>query len=338
MIISKAERQLIAQKEMAEMEAMMQEGAATPTQSSDDSPEGSPERASEGTTEQAFQELEAPDTSDVVDPFGQDEQTEPVQDLAYWKDRALVSEKRFNVSKPKYDSNIYKLRTENSQLLAEKIELAKQLNQLRQASRAESPAESILDSKQIVDVLGQETADAIRKSIETTNARVDAQAKSQAERDIAEAEARLKITNERKYNDFLRDLSELVPDQAVINKDPKFIEYLRQPDEHLGVERFELLREAEGKGNATRVASFFKSFKKASKQAPGDSINKRIAPNSKASPTTDLHTNTGGKISAKYIDKFFADVNKGVYKGRYKEQQAIQSKIDEAYMSGNITN
>jgi hypothetical protein len=331
----KAQRQLAAQAEMAEMEALMQAGPADPTQSSEDRTEGSPDVPFKETAEQAFVAPEA-----VVDPFASTQTQEPVQDIAYWKDRALVSEKRFNVSKPKYDSNIYKLRTENSQLQADKIALSKQVNTLRQTAVATqtSPVDNMLSSKQVVDVLGQETADAIRQSIVDTNARVDAQATAQADKEISDAEARLKTSVDARYNEFIRVLTELVPDQGVIDKDPAFIAYLKEPDEHIGVERFELLREAEKAGNAARVASFFNGFKKIAKKAPGDSINKRIAPDSTASPTTDLHTNTGTKISAAYIDKFFSDVTKGLYKGKYTEQMAIQAKIDEAYMAGNITN
>ena len=331
----KAQRQLEAAKEMAEMEALMQEGEAAPTQSSEVSTEGSPDVAFAETAEQAFV---APEV--VVDPFASTQTQEPVQDIAYWKDRALVSEKRFNVSKPKYDSNIYKLRTENSQLQVDKIALSKQVNTLRRTATATqtSPVDNMLNSKEVVDVLGQETADAIRQSIEDTNARVDTQVTAQANKEIIDAEARLKTSVDARYGEFIRVLTELVPDQGVINKDPAFIAYLKESDEHIGVERFELLRETEEKGNAARVASFFNGFKKIAKKAPGDSINKRIAPDSTASPTTDLHMNTGTTISAAYIDKFFKDLDRGVYRGRYKEQQAIQGAIDKAYMGGNITN
>lgn len=318
-------RQAKQAEEIAELEKLMREGEQSPTQSPEGKTDGSPEVAFEGNTEQ---ELEASKVK------------EPVQDIDYWKNRALVSENRFNVSKPKYDSNIYKLRTENSNLQADKISLSKQLNELRQTivSSNPSPVSEMLSSKEVVDVLGKETADTIRQNILDTNAKVDAQEKRIADKEIADQETKLSQSVDTRYNTFMGMLTDLVPDQAVINKDPKFIEYLKEPDENIGVVRFELLREAEKAGSAARVASFFKAFKKLTKQQPGDSINKRITPDSQSASTTDLHTDTSGKISATYIDKFYNDVSRGKYKGKYSEQMAIKADIDKAYLAGNITN
>lgn len=311
-------------KETAELEKLMQEGS-DPTQSHEVETEGSPEVKTEGIAEQ---ELAPSETK------------EPVQDIDYWKNRCLVSEKRYNVSKPKYDSNIYQLRTEKANLEAEKIALSKQLNELRQSIATKRPdkVSDMLNKQEVVDVLGQETADTIRKSIADTHARVDEQEKRMADKEIADQEKQLAQSVDKRYNTFMGMLTELVPDQEVINKDPKFIEYLKDVDENIGVVRFELLREAEKAGSATRVASFFKAFKKLSSQRPADSINKRISPDGRSVDVTDINTNTGGKISAAYIDQFFSDLNKGLYKGRYSEQIAIQKSIDEAYSAGNITN
>jgi hypothetical protein len=318
--VTKQERLL---RESAELEKLMQEGQ-DPTQPPEVKTEGSPEVKTEGITEQ---ELAA------------QQNKKPVQDIDYWKDRCMVSENRFNVSKPKYDSNIYKLRAENANLQADRIAISKQLNELRQSIASKRPDEvsDMLNKQEVVDVLGQETADTIRKSIADTHARVDAQEKRIADKEIADQENRLAQSVDTRYNTFMSMLTELVPDQEVMNNDPKFIEYLKGVDEDIGVVRFDLLREAENAGNAARVASFFKSFKKlANKAAPADSINKRISPDSQSVDTTDINTNTGGKISAAYIDKFFLDLNKGRYKGRYSEQIAIQKAIDKAYSAGNI--
>ena len=317
----KAARQATGLNEIEELEKLMQEGSPEPTQSPEVKPEGSPEDKTEGI---AGQELSA------------QAKQEPVQDLTYWKERALQSEQRYNVSKPKYDSNIFRLRTENANLEAEKVQLYKQLNELQQSlSKDASPVTDMLTSKQVVDVLGKETADTIRQNILDTNARVDAQEQRLRDKEIADQEERLNTSVDARYNQFINTLTELVPDQAVLNKDPKFLEFLQQPDANIGVIRFDLLREAEKAGHAARVASFFNEFKRLNKVGPADSINKRISPDSKSVSTTEINS-TGGEISTKYIDKFFEDVRKGEYKGRYKEQMAIQASIDEAYIAGKI--
>ena len=306
-------------KEIAEMEKFLQEGEE-PTQPSEKVAKGSPDAS---VTELAEQ------TEHI--------EKEPVQDLEYWRNRATVAENRFNTSKPKYDSNIFNLRKEITQLQQDKIGLFKTVNELKQSIQAKSPkAIDLFSQREVIDVLGQETVSAISENLRETNDRLAKyEAAAEAKR-LKDEEDKLARDVNLRYNSFIQTLSELVPDQDVLNKDPGFLEYLRQVDPDIGVLRFDLLREAEYNGNAARVASFFKGYKATKKATPKDSINKRITPDSTGLGADIDAKPTGKQISMDFIDKFYHAVNKGKYRGRHKEQLAIQAQIDQAYISGNI--
>lgn len=298
-----------------------QEGSEEPTQSSEVNNEGSP---SESTNETAEQPKVKEDTE--------------VDTLVYWKDRALKAEQRYNVSKPKYDSNIFKLKQENIELQKSRVELSKALNKLRQATSSESTSDKFdkLFDKQTIDVLGQKTVDSIKEAIKSTNDRVDKQEQDRTQDQIKATEKDIADRVVADYNVFLTELTRMVPDQEVINSDPEFIKYLQGTDEFSGKVRMNLLKKAEAEREASWVAKLFLDYKKTKQvKEPTDSINKRIAP-SKDGSTTVHDITDNGKVTMAFVDKFYNDVTKGVYKGRYNEQMEIEKQIDQAYLSGNL--
>jgi len=283
-------------------------------------------------------------SSEVAEVITEQEVVQPTEikaeedTLEYWKGRALTAEQRYNVSKPKYDSNIYQLKQENLQLQRDRVELQKSLNQLRQAtSKKEDTLDELFD-KQTVDVLGQKTADAIKNSIKETNARVDKQEESAADAKVAADEAKIQSQINSDYDTFIADLTRMVPDQAELNTDKLFHKYLEGVDEVSGKIRWDLLRQGQSVGQAKWVAQIFMDYKESLKEkkvTPVDSVNKRIAPTKDGATSVQDITNAG-KVTMEFVDKFYNDITHGVYKGRYKEQMAIEAQIDKAFIEGNL--
>lgn len=322
---SKIVRMSALDKEIEELTKAAQEGSEVevkePTQSSEETNEGSLSEESKETAEQP-----------------KEEKTEVKEDtLEYWKDRALVAEQRYNVSKPKYDSNIRKLKQENIGLQQSRIALQKELNETKQAiaSKEVDKLDAMFD-KQTVDVLGEKTAETIKQSIRETNDRVTAQEAAAKAAKLAADEAKVADSITGEYNIFLDELTKIVPDQSELNSDKGFLDWLDKPDELTGRIRFSLLSGAERVMDAGRVAQFFLDYKKSLvKPEPKDSVNKRIAP-SKDGATSVQDIGDNGKVSIAFINNFEKEVRQGLYKGRHAEKVAIENQIDQAYITGNL--
>lgn len=305
-------------KDIADLEGLMRQKVEEPTESTEEEESGSPEEAPEVIAQQ------------------EEQSKEPVRDLKYWKDRCLVSEQRFNVTKPKYDSNIFKRKQENIELQGRVIKLSKSLNEANQllASKKVSNLDKLMDEES-VDVLGESVAGKMTAAIKETNDRVAEQERKLRDKELLDSERKLKFDIDSTYEKFMGKLNRLVPEQVQINNDPKFIEYLKGVDEETGDIRFDLFRGAESNKDAGRVAHFFNQFK-ARQVVPKDSVNKRIAPSTEGSDAESNINPDAGKMKMSFIKRFYHEVNKGKWKGRHTEKEAMVERIDGAMASGQI--
>jgi chromosome segregation ATPase len=308
----------------AEVEALEaeQKGQTDPTQST----EVKEEESSSEVTEVIAEQKEVKETKEEV-----------VQDLQYWKDRSNQFENRWKVSKAKYDSNIFKMKQENLSLKNVNIEVKKKLNQVLQAQAASKPSklDEVFGEEQ-VDVLGQSTVDVIKNTIAETNKRVDEQEAKAKEDQLAREEQELKDEYNKEYNGFISRIEKLVPDLKKLNTDKGFLEWLKEPDDFSGDLREDILAKAESSRDVGRVAKLFLQYKP--KKAPAqDSVSKRIAPSNTEGSVTTSSIEPKDTIPMAQVDKFYDDVARGKYKGRYTEKKTMEAKIDKAWASGRIT-
>ena len=329
-------REIRLAEQDAEIEALIKEAEGIPATVQ----EGS---TVDGPTQSLKESMEGSPSGDVEGTAGKVVETEDKDTLAYWKNRALVSEQRYNVSKPKYDSNIHKLKQENVKLQQSRLTLQKALNEAHQkiSSKKVDKLDELFDGE-TVDVLGEKTVSAFKNAIKSTNDRVTKQEEAAAAAEVKANELKLSNDVQGEYNVFLSDLTRLVPDQAQLNTDKGFLAYLDGVDDFSGKVRFDLLKKAEVAREAAFVARFFLDYKEsivkpAAKPAvPADSVSKRIAPTNNGSSSVTSLDETGGKVTLGFIKQFDQEVRQGLYKGRHKEQQAIDDKIDQAYITGNL--
>lgn len=119
-------------------------------------------------------------------------------------------------------------------------------------------------------------------------------------------------------------LSRTVPDWRQVFQDPNWTAWLNKIDRY-GMKRMDSFRAADKKFDAQAIVNLIADFR----QEMGFPGGPAQGPNIGA---------PGENVSLSSIRQFARDVSRGKYKGREKEAEAIQSKIDAATASGNILN
>ena len=137
---------------------------------------------------------------------------------------------------------------------------------------------------------------------------------------------------------FYKALEDTVPDWAIVNNDPEFIQGLQEREPYSGAAKQQLLTSAYDSYDAERVIKFFTDFKalKAS-NAPPD-LEGRLHPDtSPGGPTVPTEPDKGKEvIPGSYITKFYTDLSGGKYRGKAKIADEIRQKIDKAVTEGRV--
>jgi len=143
---------------------------------------------------------------------------------------------------------------------------------------------------------------------------------------------------------FWADLQTAVPDWQDINGSQEFQAWLLEVDPLTGIPRQTYLDDAQRTMDARRVANFFSTWKgmtggqdaRTTRETQSTSeLERQVAPgkgrSGGAKPQGEAKTYTSEDIK-----KFFADVQKGKYKGRETERDRIERDIFAAQREGRI--
>lgn len=233
-------------------------------------------------------------------------------------------EHRFKVLQGKYNSEVPRF--------AEQVkELTKRLDGLEQenAQLKAKPPEPLV-SQQEVDEYGEGLIDVARRiareELAAKQAEIDALKRQIT--DIGEA------TTKTVSNDFFRSLTALVPEWEALNVDPNFIKWLEEVDELTGQTKQVLLSQAEQTRDASRVAKFFTSYKKATSSWAANanaSLESQVVPPTNKAPDTPPSKKvwTRGEIS-----EFYSRMRKGEVSDA--DAIAIEADITAASIEGRI--
>ncbi len=153
-------------------------------------------------------------------------------------------------------------------------------------------------------------------------------------------------------NTFESELERLVPKWREIDTDPRFIEWLNGADEFTGQRKFDLLRSAVSAGDARRAAVFFNTWANGNAGSqegpPPPNPQQSAASQGLAAATTPSVAqqpsdaaaaqvaSTGRTYTQADIQKFYADIRKGLYNGKEAEVQAIEADIQKAMTDGRL--
>lgn len=141
-------------------------------------------------------------------------------------------------------------------------------------------------------------------------------------------------------------LDSQLPDWRKINRDPNFIGWTNLQDPLSGAIRLDMMKRAFDQGDAQRVLLFFKGFLSdeaapAPVQAKPDPTGKVpletfAAPGRAKAPAAATAPGEKETISQAQISQFYADVNRGKYRGNEAEKERLERMIFSAQAEGRI--
>ncbi len=146
------------------------------------------------------------------------------------------------------------------------------------------------------------------------------------------------------------ELTKAVPDWETVNKDPDFLAWLSEVDVYAGRKRGDMLQEAFQKSDAPRVRRFFEGFAaertsvSQEQQAPvagrnpKTTLNDMVAPGRPRNAGNTTAAQDGKKLwQQREVQAFYADVQRGRYRGKEKEKNRLERDIIAAANEGRIT-
>jgi hypothetical protein len=277
-------------------------------------------------------------------------------------------ERRFKGLQGRYDRDVRQMR-ENVSLMSDQIRQLQSENATlrtampaptQQANGAAAPAHTLLTPQEIEDY-GPEFVDVARRIAQEVAGPLQAEVHS--------LRAQLGTVQQETGNSFLqrmdREISAEIKDWAALNRDQRFVEWVKLPDVFSGAIRQQLMQEAWNAGDSRRVVAFFRAFlteeaavdpRRANGQMRQQGFNRTVTPTpSPVAPPTqepqlaleDLAApgrahSAGGSPAEKPVytsadlTRFWTDVAHGRWRGREAQQQAVEADIMQAQKEGRI--
>ena len=234
-------------------------------------------------------------------------------------------EARYKTLDGKYKAEVPRLHAALKDRESQLNSLTEEVEALKQAVNKES-----LVKPEEVQEFGEPLVDLIRRAAREEVSAKDAEIQSLKKK----MEGFEVSTTANTEATFYENLAKDVPDWMTINNDPAFHAWLGEYDDLTGYQRQEILSQAEGKRDASRVARFFNAFKQVQGKtaaAASSNLESQIAPaTTKSDPPQQ-----GKKIwtRAEVADFYSRD-----RRGEYTEKQsvAIDTDIQLAVREGRI--
>jgi hypothetical protein len=149
---------------------------------------------------------------------------------------------------------------------------------------------------------------------------------------------------------MLNDLDRQQSDWRQINTDPAFMQWAEDIDAFSGQRRIDMLRQAFEENNGPRVLAFFQTFARenaafktsgpteTATPQPQVSLESLVAPGraSDGSIPRAQEENAGRQWTSAQIQKFYSDVQRGVYKNDPAKKAAIEADIVAAQRQGRF--
>lgn len=302
--------------------------------STDTAPEVKPEESAGATP--APTQAEFSEEAKQIPAEGEEEATEEAtpKKRVSWKNR-------FTKLKAATDAEKFSTRKQIAELLAKNTELERVLIAAnKKVAELTSTKTSVKDlaTQEELDILGDEGISSIdkltRKAVEEATGPLKAQLQAQEEARLKAQQDAANAAASDSYSVFSNNLEKLVPNVHTLNGDPRFLQYLDQPDPMSGFKRLEHLRQAEQSGDVGRVAFYFQEFEKS---LPEHKLESKVAPVGNGSaPATTADANAKEVFRLADYNKFVADLSKGRYKGQHKLAKELEAKFDLAFMEGRV--
>ena len=345
------------QKQVEEAEALARElGLEVDTENSE-------EPASAEIVELAPTETEEPTAEEPVASETTAEEpeapTEPVTQTG--QSELELLEQKYSTLKGKYDAETQAMADKMSAQAQELQNLQSIVAGMQQQAPAEqAPAEPEVTistdevneyGEDLLEIVGRKAMLALAPTLDQISQRLNA-----LEQGVGGMQQKAELTDRQKVYVVLNDE---VPNWRDVNTSEEFKAWLSEADPYAGRPRGALLNDAFEQNDAERVAKFFQGYlnEQTTVQPSGQVPNQPATPTADAEPQAaqvDLETlvspggaqeaapasaqgDTAGKhFTQAEIAAFYSDVQKGRYKGREAEKDALERQIADAVKYGRI--
>jgi hypothetical protein len=232
------------------------------------------------------------------------------------------------------------LKTYESELVA----LREQVSALSKAAQQQPKQQPKTIDPRDVEAFGQDMIDMVQRYAQQTFQALSDEFGSRAatlegrvERLEGTVQGVSTKTEETMEKQFYTTLTKAVPDWREINESDAWLAWLTEVDPIYGFPRQDALNHAHGKWDVDRVAATFNQFKQSRPAKPSQALASQQAPSSTGAGNVTVQVVEPKQIlSAKFVNKFYADQFKGRYRGREDEAARIEAQINQAAAEGRI--
>lgn len=232
---------------------------------------------------------------------------------------------KYEVLKGKYDSEVPRLLKEMKRLKREKQELATRLDLLekmlltRETSSAPPSRKEEEEEDEEVKKLKEEYPD-IYRAIEKV-----------LRKKIGTVENKVKdMTTQMTQQQFIAQLTAIVPEWQRLNTDPDFLDWLQEEDPSTGYTRHQLMLYAYNNGDVNGVARWFKKYLAEVENKPVEVTKKMAEATKNVSPPHRRQSRTGETPARVYKASEIRDFYTKVALGRISPEE--QKKREEEYI------
>lgn len=256
----------------------------------------------------------------------------------YWEERFRVIQGKYNNEVPAYAGQV-RLLQEQMAALTQQLETAKAAKPSQPAERKVTEAEVDEFGPELVDLIGRRAEEMYAPIVADLKSQISALHQQVTGIDRATAETAAEAARQRTI-DVLRAQ---VPQCDSINTSADFMLWLNQVDVYAGVSKGVMLREAYEQNDVTRVIAIFKGFQDESAPnaretnrgsvtgIPLNDLSRMVSPGGAANTALPANGAQSSKRqwTPETIGRFYADVNRGAFRGRDAEKTAIEREIIE---------
>lgn len=268
-------------------------------------------------------------------------------------DEEQTMEQRYRTLQGMYNADTGRLRSENQQLRSRLSQVEQLLSSLSQTppKAADAPATKYVTDQDVEEygdsidlmrrVSREETLSYEREisSLKDTIRNLQANVIPRVEQ---VAHTQMQSTEQQ----FWSELGRLVPDWREVNADASFHSWLLEVDPLAGVPRQTFLDNAQRSYDAGRVAQFFNAWKggagsrvaQPNTHASDSQLEKQVSPGRGRGGGSAPSGGQPKTYSVQDIEKFYADVRRGQFKGKDEERARIERDIFAAQREGRIAN
>ena len=261
---------------------------------------------------------------------------EPTEET--WQKRYKTLQGKFNAEVPRLSQQVRELNQRLADAQAKIAELAK-----TPAKAAKGP--SLVTDKDI-EAFGGDLVDLVKRQAQEVAEQLAVEQLSSLAEENKRLRQNLEQVSERQGQSdrerYFTQLGNLVADYEELNVDEGFLAWLSEADPMSGQVRQEFLNSAFNNFDVVRTANLFNAYKStlsptpATTRTPNRTLERQVTPGtSKVNGPTEAQPDTRIWKQSE-ITQFYADVTKGLYRGRDTDQARIEAQIDQAVAEGRV--